>query len=106
LAGRICQTLQGFWDRHFGEPSLEILGIAQSGDTRKPGLVGFVRLCMASGIGILVSLSEILGAEQSGETLGSLVREALLIRVVVIRHVIFYRRVDVTRHGIGVRRND
>ena len=50
---------------------------------------------MASGIGILVSLSEILGAGQSGETLASLVREALLIRVVVIRHDIFHRRVDV-----------
>jgi hypothetical protein len=47
----------------------EILGAGQSGDTRKPGLVGFVRLCMASGIGILLSLSEILGGLVNQERL-------------------------------------
>jgi hypothetical protein len=39
----------------------EMLGADQSGDSRKPGPVEFVRLCMASGIDIFVSLSEMLG---------------------------------------------
>ena len=46
----------------------EMLGADQSGDSRKPGPVEFVRLCMASGIDIFVSLSEMLGVDQSGDS--------------------------------------